>query len=177
MSEAVARSTDLLVRPARQDELAEVGAMTVAAYEADGLLAADPEYAHTLSDAARRAEHAELLVAVTAEGGLLGSVTVTPPGSAFAEISRADELEFRMLSTVPAARGRGVGEALTTAVVERARAVGARRVVMCSLDAMTAAHRLYTRLGFVRLPDRDWQPVPGLWLRAFGLDLVTSTAG
>jgi hypothetical protein len=36
---------------------------------------------------------------------------------------------------------------------------------------MTAAHRLYTRLGFVRLPTRDWEPVPGISLRAFGLAL------
>ncbi|WP_312871635.1 GNAT family N-acetyltransferase [Amycolatopsis acididurans] len=169
MSDVV--SAGVLVRPARQDELTAVGALTVAAYEADGLLVANAEYAHELSDAARRAEHAELLVAVTGDGELLGSVTVTPPGSAFAEISRPDELEFRMLSTAPAARGRGVGEALTRAVVDRARALGARRVVLCSLDSMTAAHRLYARLGFTRLPERDWQPGPGFWLRAFGLDL------
>lgn len=161
----------VLVRPARADELAAVGALTVAAYEADGLLGADSEYRHELSDAARRAEQAELLVAVGPDGELLGSVTVTPPGSAFAEISREGELEFRMLSTAPAARGRGVGEALTKAVLERARARGARRVVLSSLDSMTTAHRLYTRLGFVRLPDRDWEPTPGFWLRAFGLAL------
>ncbi|HJQ44740.1 MAG TPA: GNAT family N-acetyltransferase [Amycolatopsis sp.] len=169
MSEAVA--TGVVVRPARPDEFAEVGVMTVAAYEADGLLAADAEYRHELSDAARRAEQAELLVAVTPAGELLGSVTITPPGSALAEISRDGELEFRMLSTAPAARGRGVGEALTKAVVDRAGELGARRVVLCSLDSMTTAHRLYTRLGFVRLPDRDWEPAPGFWLRAFGLAL------
>jgi len=162
---------EVLVRLAREDELREVGALTVSAYQADGLLVADPEYVHELSDAARRAEHGEVLVAVTAEGELLGSVTVTPPGSAFAEISREGELEFRMLATAPAARGRGVGEALTRAVVDRARALGARRVVMCSLDAMTTAHRLYTRLGFTRLPERDWEPVPGFWLRAFSREL------
>lgn len=172
MRDAVVRAIDVVVRPARQDELTEIGAITVAAYEADGLLVADPEYVHELSDAARRAEQAELLVAITAEGEVLGSVTVTPPGSAFAEISRDGELEFRMLSTAPAARGRGVGEALAKAVVGRARELGARRVVLCSLESMTTAHRLYTRLGFARIPDRDWQPAPGFWLRAFGLDLT-----
>jgi hypothetical protein len=36
---------------------------------------------------------------------------------------------------------------------------------------MTAAHRLYERLGFTRLPDRDWTPVPGVDLRVYALDL------
>jgi GNAT superfamily N-acetyltransferase len=164
--------SEVLVRAARPEELPSIGALTVAAYQADGLLDANPEYVHELSDAARRAEHAELLVAVDADGELLGSVTVVRPGSAFAEISRDGELEFRMLSTTPAARGRGIGEALTRAVLDRARELGAPRVVLCSLDAMKTAHRLYLRLGFTRLPERDWQPVPGFWLRAFALTLA-----
>jgi hypothetical protein len=35
---------------------------------------------------------------------------------------------------------------------------------------MSAAHRLYRRLGFTRLPCRDWQPVPGLQVLAFALE-------
>jgi hypothetical protein len=38
---------------------------------------------------------------------------------------------------------------------------------------MTAAHRLYERLGFTRLPGRDWSPVPGVDLLVYGLDLQT----
>lgn len=159
--------SEVVVRPATPAELSMIGAITVAAYEADGLLVANPQYVHELSDAARRAEHAELLVAVHPEGELLGSVTVVRSGTEYAEISREDELEFRMLSTTPAARGRGVGEALTRAVLDRARELGLRRVVLSSLDGMKAAHRLYERLGFSRLPERDWEPVPGFWLRAY----------
>jgi hypothetical protein len=36
---------------------------------------------------------------------------------------------------------------------------------------MAAAHRLYARLGFVRVPERDWEPVPGVQLLGFRLDL------
>jgi len=36
---------------------------------------------------------------------------------------------------------------------------------------MLAAHRLYRRLGFVRVPERDWEPVPGVVLWAFGIEL------
>jgi hypothetical protein len=38
---------------------------------------------------------------------------------------------------------------------------------------MHTAHRLYERLGFSRLPERDWTPVPGITLRCYSLELVT----
>jgi ribosomal protein S18 acetylase RimI-like enzyme len=48
-----------------------------------------------------------------------------------------------------AARGRGVGEALSQAALERARAAGARTVDLTSRPSREAANRLYQRLGFV----------------------------
>ncbi|MDQ3990517.1 MAG: GNAT family N-acetyltransferase [Actinomycetota bacterium] len=158
------------VRPAGAEELDAVGELTVAAYVADGLDLGD-SYVEVLYDAAGRARDAELLVAVDADDRLLGTVTVCEPGTPWAEVSRPDELEFRMLAVTPTARGRGVGERLTRAVVEWAGERGVCRVVLCSSDDMHIAHRLYRRLGFTRLPCRDWQPVPGLQLLAFALEL------
>ena len=40
-----------------------------------------------------------------------------------------------------------------------------------SLADMTAAHRVYARLGYTRAPDRDWDPVPGVHLIAFSKEL------
>ena len=37
---------------------------------------------------------------------------------------------------------------------------------------MTAAHRLYERLGFQRTPSFYWSPVPGLRLRTYALPLA-----
>jgi ribosomal protein S18 acetylase RimI-like enzyme len=48
------------------------------------------------------------------------------------------------------ARGRGVGEALTRAAIEHARAAGARAVNLTSHPRREAANRLYQRLGFER---------------------------
>ena len=158
------------VRPARAEELDAVGKLTVAAYVADGMDLGD-SYIKVLADAARRARDADLLVAVDADDRLLGTVTVCEPGTPWAEVSRPGELEFRMLAVTPAARGRGIGEGLTRAVVDRARERGVHQVVLCSSDYMDVAHRLYRRLGFTRLPCRDWQPVPGLQLLAFALAL------
>ena len=47
-----------------------------------------------------------------------------------------------------AARGRGVGEALTRDAIRRARDAGAARVQLTSRNGREAAHRLYRRLGF-----------------------------
>jgi ribosomal protein S18 acetylase RimI-like enzyme len=47
-----------------------------------------------------------------------------------------------------AARGAGVGEALTLAALERAADAGARTVDLTSRPSREAANRLYTRLGF-----------------------------
>ena len=147
-----------------------MGELTVAAYVADGMDLAD-SYVEVLADAARRAGDADLLVAVDADDRLLGTVTVCEPGTPWAEVSRPGELEFRMLAVTPAAQGRGVGERLIRAVVDRADERGVYRVVLSSSDYMHVAHRLYRRLGFTRLPCRDWQPVPGLQLLAFALEL------
>lgn len=158
---------DLTIRPATEADLAAIGAITVEAYRVDGFVGDHDDYVTTLADSATRFRDAELLVAVDNADEVLGSVTVVAPGTPYAEISEPGEVEFRMLSVAAAARGRGVGEALVRAVIERARAAGAARVVLSSSEKMLAAHRLYERLGFTRLPARDWAPLPGLKLVAY----------
>jgi ribosomal protein S18 acetylase RimI-like enzyme len=56
-----------------------------------------------------------------------------------------------------AARGQGVGEALTHRAVEHARAVGARTVDLTSRPARAAAGRLYERLGFALRDSRVYR--------------------
>ncbi|MCX6030466.1 MAG: GNAT family N-acetyltransferase [Chloroflexi bacterium] len=48
-----------------------------------------------------------------------------------------------------AARGKGVGEALTRAALERAKGAGAVTVDLTSRPSREAANRLYRRVGFV----------------------------
>ncbi len=159
----------LTVRPARPDELDQVGRLTLEAYVADGYANPAGSYAAELADASRRARDAELLVAVDPDGTVLGTITVCTPGSPLGKVSRPGELEFRMLAVASDARRRGVGEVLVTAVLQRAAEIGAHRVVLCSAEEMHVAHRLYARLGFSRMPERDWQPVPGITLLVFGV--------
>lgn len=107
------------------------------------------------------------------DGTVLGSVTNVPDGGPYGEIAERGEAEFRMLAVDPAAQGRGAGAPLVQAVVDDARRRGRRRVVLSSGTWMTAAHHIYERLGFTRLPERDWSPMPGIELTAYGLDLWT----
>lgn len=158
------------IRLATREELAAVGTITVAAYCDDGFIGADDDYVDELADAASRARDAEVWVACD-QGEVLGSVTFCRPGSPFAELARAGEGEFRMLGVARAARRRGVAEALVRRCVERSRELGYGALVMSSMPVMTTAHRLYQRLGFERLPDRDWSPAPGIDLLAFTLPL------
>jgi GNAT superfamily N-acetyltransferase len=146
-----------------------VGAVTVAAYE-PFLDDVESDYRTHLANAARRDAEAELWVAEL-DGRVVGTVTYCPLGSPWHELAREGEGEFRMLAVDPAAQGHGVGSALLEKCEERARAEGMTAMVLCSQAGMAAAHRVYVRHGYERVPERDWKPVPGVDLVAFAKEL------
>jgi len=154
----IAPPVGIVVRQATDDDLTEIGRIAVDAYRADGQLSDENRYERALRDASHRARYSELLVAVDADR-VVGSVALCEPGSRLAEICHPGELEFRMLSVDPAAQGRGIGATLVTACLDRARRRGCEAVVICTRDEVAkTAQRMYLRLGFERLPDRDWIP-------------------
>jgi len=180
---------DIVIRRAEPREYDALGEITAQAYLQDGLLdfGESDSYLGELKDVAGRAAAAEVLVAVDgmgvppahggpparaqsrageeprAWGNLLGGVTFVPSGGPMADIAGPGEAEIRMLAVARAARGRGAGEALVRACVDRARALdGCVRIVLSTQGSMHAAHRIYERLGFVRTPERDWSPIPEL---------------
>jgi GNAT superfamily N-acetyltransferase len=160
---------DVLVRPARPQEYAEIGRLLVAAYGPSGMAPEEP-YWESLRDTVARTRDAEVWVAEVG-GRLAGTVTWAGHGSGQREIAAEGEAEFRMLAVDPARQGEGIGGALVDAVVRRARDDGYTAVVMSSSTWMTTAHRMYEQVGFRRLPERDWTPVPGIDLVAYGLRL------
>lgn len=162
----VTTTQDMLIRIAEEAEFTAIGALCVEAYSRGGHLDLQDEYAKTLLDAEARAHDAVLLVAIR-DGVLVGTVTICPPASPYAEISRGDESEFRFLAVAPAAWRTGVGEALVEECERRACESGASAHVICVIDSNDSAHRLYRRLGFERLPERDWSPRTGILLQAY----------
>lgn len=164
------RPSPPVIRRARPDELDAVGRLTVDAYVRSGVISADAPYLEFLGDARHRDAEAEVWVAVD-DRGVVGTVTFVEPGSDLSEISREDEAEIRSLAVDPSAGGHGVGESLARHTVGLARQRGFGAVVLSTSTTMHAAHRLYERLGFTRLPERDWSPVAGVQLVAYVLHL------
>jgi GNAT superfamily N-acetyltransferase len=163
------------IRSVRPDEHERLGEITVAAYRAINPSHAEAdldEYEAELRDVAGRAAGADVLVAVDGDGALLGGVTyVGDRSSPSAEFDEPDAAGIRMLAVAPAAQGRGVGEALTRACIDRAVAAGRAQMILHSTDWMTTAHRIYERLGFRRDPSLDQHVDGEFWLRAFRLRL------
>src|SRR5688500_3188937 len=60
--------------------------------------------------------------------------------------------ELRKMYFLPEARGHGQGERPLRTCLEAAKALGYRRCYLETLKSMTAAQKLYTRLGFAPLP-------------------------
>ncbi len=71
--------------------------------------------------------------------------------------------EMKRLWVRPVARGLGLGEMLTLAVLERATSAARKAVYLDTVpDAMIAAHRMYLRLGFEPCAPYNDNPVEGL---------------
>lgn len=88
-------------------------------------------------------EASTLLLAVDDDGTVLGSLTL-----AVFRIPTGLRAWIEDVVVDGAARGRGVGEALNQAALDRARAAGATTVDLTSRPSREAANRLYQRLGF-----------------------------
>ena len=89
------------------------------------------------------ASDAAVLLLAEEDGEVVGAMTLVvftiPTGvRAWIEDVVVDEV----------ARGRGVGDALNRAAIERAREAGARTVDLTSRPSREAANHLYRRLGF-----------------------------
>ena len=143
----------LSIREAVPEDYEELSRLITAAYQefAESLGDEWEGYRDDLADIARRAAQGCQLIAETG-GRPVGTVTYYPPQ----DDAAADEwwwwpkdfAYLRALGVDPAARGLGVGRALTIACIERARADGAAGIALNTLSFMPAATALYEGLGF-----------------------------
>ena len=158
-----------MIREMRPGEQALVGDLRVAAYRALGVLSESTGYAETLRGFGFGDEDCVILVAADETGEITGTVTLEAfgPGS---ELARDEtEADVRAFAVSAAAQGRGVGRELLGALIQLAGTNGLRRLRLCTLPPMKAAQHLYETAGFARTPDLDWEPAPGVSLRAYEL--------
>ena len=128
---------------------------------------------YTDSDAARKAftpkklknRGTAFLARETMSGCLAGVVFYVPGGTNDSQIADAREAEIHLLAVRPSYRGSGVGIKLITACLDQAKSDGIIRLVLSTQASMENAHRLYTKLGFIRNETRDWpRPAGGTYL-------------
>jgi GNAT superfamily N-acetyltransferase len=73
-------------------------------------------------------------------------------GTAAAVVHTAGTLELAKMAVDPACQGRGIGFQLGQAVIDYARATGARELMLLTNSRLAGAIRLYERLGFLQRP-------------------------
>ena len=155
----------LEIRDARADEFAALGQLLVEVYshlEGFPTPAEQPAYYAMLADIGRFTERPEarVLVARHAERGLVGGVVyfgdMAHYGSGGTATQAREASGIRLLGVSAAARGLGVGRALTEACIAAARARGHREVILHTTQAMPVAWALYERMGFRRSEDLNF---------------------
>lgn len=70
--------------------------------------------------------------------------------------------EMKRLFVLLEHTGQGCGRALAAAAVAAAQDAGYARIVLDTLDTLTAANRIYEGLGFVRRDAYYHNPLPGI---------------
>jgi GNAT superfamily N-acetyltransferase len=164
------------IRDARTEERMAIGDLTFRAYS---------EYARIMEPAAWAGLESALTAALASDvaaerivadddGTLIGSAMLFP---AHADAYRGEAAaphapEVRLVAVAPEARGRGVAKALMEECVRRARAAGATELGIHTSRSMRAAITLYERMGFVRVPERDFRPAGAELVEGYRLRLA-----
>jgi GNAT superfamily N-acetyltransferase len=170
-----AREAQVSVRDARPEDRDAILDVTLAAYQeyAARMPGFWEGYRQNIVDSVSDVGEAEQLVAEHG-GAIVGTALLYPPRRM--RISQRDSLdmpwpEVRLLAVAPSARGRGVGTALMRECVRRVRLANGTTLSLHTTDLMQTAMRMYERMGFVRAPEIDFHPAPGVTVKGYRLNL------
>jgi ribosomal protein S18 acetylase RimI-like enzyme len=111
-----------------------------------------PAFVKTIGKVASLAQTGELIVA-TRDGQVAGVVGYFGPSAPKAHFFEPGWAVIRMLAVDPAARGLGLGRALTLECIARAERDGAASIALHTSSIMAVALAMYRRLGFRFLKD------------------------
>ncbi len=157
--------SDIIIRNAQPSEFKNIGELLVRVYsKLQGFPSPQQQRSYyellrNIGDITKK-PHTELLVAISPEGKVLGAVVyfsdMTSYGSGGSATSEKNASGFRLLAVDANARGLGIGKALTTACINKARKDGATQLIIHSTEYMKIAWSMYEKLGFKRSEDLDF---------------------
>lgn len=165
--------SDLLIRDASSEDLEEVDALMQRAYQ-EFESSVSTGFAESYLEDARQV-HSRLgeldLIVAERDGRLIGVVTLYRDGSKYGTGWPAEWPAVRLLGVDPEERGKGIGKALVSECLDRARRQGAGRVGLHTTPFMLAAQRMYESMGFRREPSIDVEYAPDFPVRGYLIDL------
>jgi GNAT superfamily N-acetyltransferase len=172
------KMNNLQIRDARDTDRDAIRDVTLAAYQEYAAILPPAhwgDYRRDMLDSLVNVGPAQQIVAEQ-NGAIVGSVLLYPAGAVFyapdgISFVRIEQPEVRLLAVAPAARGEGIGTALMQECVRRARLSKASTLTLRTSDMMQAAVRMYDHMGFVRAPELDFRPVPGVTIKGYRLKL------
>lgn len=157
--------SDIIIRNAQPSEFKNIGELLVRVYsKLQGFPSPQEqpgyyELLRNIGDITKK-PHTELLVAISPEGKVLGAVVyfsdMASYGSGGSATSEKNASGFRLLAVDANARGSGIGKALTTACINKARKDGSTQLIIHSTEYMKIAWSMYEKLGFKRSEDLDF---------------------
>jgi len=169
---------EYLIRKAASGEFEEIGKLMVRVYsQLDGFPreSEQPEYYKMLANIGEYAikTGAELLVAVSQEGKIVGSVVYFSDmqyyGSGGTATNEKNTSGFRLLAVDLSFRGKGIGKLLIRECIGKAKTLKHDQMVIHSTKAMQTAINMYEKLGFKRSEVLDFMqgelPVFGFRLK------------
>ncbi len=128
-------------------------------------------YSREIMDVRSRLDTSELIVAENS-GRLVGAVTFYPNTSPSDQGGwPAGWTGIRLLAVHPDARGMGIGRALMDECLRRSRLLSATALGLHTTELMGIARGMYERMGFVRVPEYDFQAGPEVVVLGYRLDL------
>jgi ribosomal protein S18 acetylase RimI-like enzyme len=165
---------ELLIRNARSDELDEVSLLLKDAYQQyENIIRPEAwkSYLEDIIDVRSRLGESDLIVAEL-NHRLAGCVTLYLDGShSFPEAWPRGWAVVRLLAVHPEYQGQGIGRALMEECIRRCRQAKVAAIGLHTTEAMDIARQMYERMGFVRVPESDFHPAPGVTVMAYSLQL------
>ena len=165
-----------MIRVAQESDCAAIQNVTLLAYQEYAAAMGDhwESYQQNILATLADVKPAEQIVAEQ-DGAAVGTVLLYPAGTVFTTPA-GDSVtlawpEVRLLAVTPAARGQGIGAALMRECMQRARQSGSEAITLHTSDMMQVAMRMYERMGFVRVTELDFHPVPEITIKGYRFDL------